>query len=183
LLPDPEHSEAARTLLAIGYVLAALCWLHASRRARLAPNGSFSRWWFLGALLLFLLSINKQFNLRAYFEHGFRALAKAGSWYDRRQPVQFVLAVILPAVLAVFVGIFLATKARAFVHGNRLALMGWLLLLLYLALRQTQEWKSIVPWLEWLHYHDWRLALELAGILLVAIAALIAHPPRPSENS
>ena len=174
LLPDPEHSSVARSLLVIGYVAAALSWLRAGQRARQALDGSFSRWWFLGALLLFLLAINKQFDLRAHFEDGFRALTKAAHWYDRRQPLQFVLAVVLPCGLAVVAGAILATKARGFVTSHRLGLVGWLLLLLYLTLRQAQEWKPLLPWLESLRYHDWRLALELAGMLLVALAALLA---------
>ncbi len=176
-LPDPEHSALARSLLAVGYVVAALLWLRANRRARFAPAGSFSRWWLAGAVLLFLLAINKQFGLRLQFEDGFRALAKAGSWYDRRQPMQFVLAVVLPSTLAVVCGLLLATKGRAFVRSHPLALLGWLLLLLYLALRQSQEWKPVLPELDSIRYHDWRLALELVGMLLVALAALIAHRP------
>jgi hypothetical protein len=101
LLPDPEHSPAARLLLVLGYVLAALCWLRANQRARLGAAGSFSRWWLVGAVLLFLLAINKLFNLRVQFEAGTRALAKAGHWYARRQPMQFVVAIVLPSVLPV----------------------------------------------------------------------------------
>ena len=179
LLPDPEHSVAARSLLVIGYVLAALSWLRASKRARAAAD-SFALWWFLGAVLLLLLAINKLFNLRVDFENGFRALAKAGNWYDHRQPIQFLLALVLPSGLAVLAGIFLATKARVFVRCHPLALMGWLLLLLYLGLRQTQEWKPMLPWLESVRYHDWRLALEIAGMLLVTLAALAVGPGRPA---
>jgi hypothetical protein len=102
LLPDPEHSLAARLLLVLGYVVAALCWLRANRRARAASAESFSRWWMLGTVLLFLLAINKLFNLRLQFEAGIRALAKAGHWYDRRQPMQFVVAIVLPSVLGLF---------------------------------------------------------------------------------
>lgn len=133
----------------------------------------------LGAVLLFLLATNKLFNLRVQCEAGIRALAKAENWYDRRQPVQFVVAVVLPSVLALFTGAFLATKARGFVRRHPLALAGWVLLLLYLALRQTQEWKPVLPWLSAIRDDDWRLALEVAGMLLVILAALIAHPQRP----
>src|SRR5581483_3817157 len=171
---DPEHSAAARTFLVLAYVAAAVCWLRASRRTRFAQDDSFSRWWLLGAALLFLLAVNKLLNLRRCFEGGIRALAKAAGWYDRRQPVQFAVAIVLPAVLAVITAVFLATKGRKFVRENRFALAGRVLLLLYLALRQTQEWKPVLPWLEASRYYDWRFALEVAGILLVALAALIA---------
>ena len=45
LLPDPEHSTAARELLVLGYIVAAFCWLWAGRRASSEPAGSFSGWW------------------------------------------------------------------------------------------------------------------------------------------
>jgi len=176
LLPDPERSTSARLLLVVGYVVAAFCWLRASRRDRTGPDSS-SGWWLLGAVLLFLLAINKQFNVRGLCEAGFRTLAQAGNWYDRRQPMQFVLAIVLPCVLAACTGVFLVTKARRFVRGHPLALAGWALLLLYLALRQTQEWKPSLRWLSAIHYHDWRLALEAAGMLLVILAPLLEHRP------
>jgi hypothetical protein len=172
LLPDPEHSATARLMLVVGYVAATLCWLRAYRRTRPGSADSFSRWWLLGAVLLFLLALNKAFNLRVQIEAGIRALAKAENWYDRRQPVQFVFAVVLPSVLAVLTGVFLATKGRHFLRRYPLALVGWVLLLLYLALGQTQEWKPVLPWLSAIRYYDWRLALETAGILLVVLAAL-----------
>ena len=183
LLPDPEHSAAACSLLVLGYVVAALCWLRSYRRARMDAPDSFVRSWRLGAVLLFLLALNKLFNLRLQFEDGIRALAKAEGWYDRRQPMQFVVAVVLPSVLALLTGAFLATKARSFVQQHPLALAGWVLLLLYLALRQTQEWKPVLPWLSAIRYYDWRLALEVAGMLLVVLAALRAYPDNPSTSA
>ena len=183
LLPDPEHSTAARSILVLGYVVAALCWLRSYRRARLGSTDPFSRWWLLGAVLLFLLATNKLFNLRVQCEAAIRALAKTENWYDRRQPMQFVVAVVLPCVLAVLTATFLATKARMFIRRHPLALAGWVLLLLYLALRQTQEWKPVLPWLSAIRYYDWRLALEVAGMLLVVLTALIAHPPLASRRS
>jgi hypothetical protein len=178
LLPDPEHSVAARSLLVVGYVMAGFCWLQAGRRARSGSTGSYPGWWLLGAILLFLLAVNKQFNLRGLFEAGIRALARSEHWYDQRKPVQFALAIVLPSLLGILTASFLAIKGRAFIRRHPLALVGWLLLLLYLALRQSQEWKPVLPWLSAIRYHDWRLALEVAGLLLVAIAALAAHRPR-----
>ncbi len=176
LLPDPEHSLGARSFLVVSYVAAALCGWRAGRRARLGPAESAAGWWYLGAVLLFLLALNKQFYLRGQFEAAFRAVAKAQDWYDRRRPMQFVVAIVLPSVLAFLTAVFLALKARPFLRRQPLALVGWVLLLIYLALRQTQEWKPVLPWLEAIRYHDWRLALEVAGILLVVLAALLARP-------
>ena len=175
LLPDPEQSALMRLLLAIAYAFAAFCWLRAWRGGRTRAAPDFSGWWLLGAVLLFLLALNKVFQFRGVCEDSFRGLAKAGGWYERRQPMQFVLAMLLPSVLAIVAAVFLATRGRAFVRSNKLALLGWILLLLYLSLRQTQEWKPILPWLERVRYYDWRLGLEAAGIGLVIAAALLAQ--------
>jgi hypothetical protein len=180
LLPDPGHLTAAWALLVLGYVMAVFCWLRAGWRAGAAGTvGSLAGWWRLGAVLLFLLAINKLFNLRAQFEAAIRALVKAGGWHDQRQSLQFVFAIVLPCVLAAFVAAFLALKGRGFIRRHPLALAGWVLLLLYLALRQSQEWKPVLPWLSAIKYYDWRLVLEAAGILLVVSAACFARPPLP----
>ena len=172
LLPDPEHSAAARWVLAVAYVVTGLCWLRARRRAAGGSPSAYSGRWLLGAILLFLLAANKVFQLRVVFEAAFRAFAKTGHWYDRRQPMQFVLAMVVPAVLGMATAIFLLTRGRKFARAHLLGLMGWALLLLYLGLRQTQEWKPILQWLEWIHYYDWRFGLEAAGIGLTLAAGL-----------
>jgi hypothetical protein len=46
---------------------------------------------------------------------------------------------------------------------------------LYLSffLRQSQEWKPALAWLEAIYYLDWRIALEIAGIALVIFSTLM----------
>jgi hypothetical protein len=159
----------ARAFLVAGYAAAAWLWWRAGARTRTSADSFF---WRLGAVLLSLLAINKLFNLRLLFEAGIRAIAKAGHWYDRRQPVQFALAVLLPLALAGVTTIFAATKGRNFLRRHLSALAGWILLLLYLSLRQSQEWKPALAWLNAIDYLDWRMALEVAGIALVIFSAL-----------
>lgn len=167
-LPDPEHSTGARVFLVVGYAVAAWLWWRAGRQTKLAADSFL---WRLGAVLLFLLALNKLFNLRLVSEAGMRALAKSGHWYDHRQPVQFAVAIALPFVCAVLTSIFFATKGRAFFRRHGSALWGWVMLLLYLTLRQTQEWKPVLPWLATIGYRDWRLVLEASGIAFVAFSA------------
>jgi hypothetical protein len=159
----------ARAFLVLGYTTAAWLWWRAAARTRIVADRFF---WRLGAALLFLLALNKLLDLRLRFEAGVRAIAKAGHWYDRRQPVQFVLAIVLPLVLAIVAAIVAATKGKEFSRRHPLALAGWILLLLYLVLRQSQEWKPALAWLAAIHYLDWRIALEVAGIALVIFSAL-----------
>ena len=171
LLPDPENSTPTRAVLVVGYLAAAFLWLRMGRQAR-AANDSAARWWLVGTVLLLLLALNKAFNLRLQFEAGIRAIAKAEGWWERRQKMQFVVGVVLPALLGIATTVFLAVKARVFLRRNPLALTGWVLLLLYLSVRQTQEWKPAFRWLNSIHYRDWRLALEVAGMVLVVISAV-----------
>ena len=171
MLPDPEHSVPARALLVLAYIAASWMWWRAARTAKLKRD---SFWWRLGAALLFLLALNKTFNLRPVFEAGLRAVAKSGGWYERRRPVQFVVAIVLPALCAALTTVVLATKGRIFFQRHLSALIGWVMLLLYLILRQSQEWKPVLPWLHAIGYNDWRLALEAGGIALVSFSALIS---------
>jgi hypothetical protein len=171
-LPDPEHSSLARLILTSAYVISAWLWWRAGTKTATVSDSFL---WRLGALLLFLLAMNKFFNLRLLFEGGMRAIAKSGNWYNRRQPVQFVVAVVLPLLLAAVVAIFTLTKGRVFLWRRPAALAGWIFLLLYLALRQSQEWKPALAWLEAIHYRDWRMAFEIVGIGLLIGSALMSR--------
>ena len=167
--PDPEHSRLTRLLLTCAYLLAAWLWWRSGTTGTI--SNSFL--WRLGAALLLLLAVNKLFNLRPIFEAGLRAIAKSGNWYDRRQPVQFAVAIVLPLLLAAVALIFTLTKGKAFLGRRPAALAGWILLLVYLALRQSQEWKPALAWLEAVNYRDWRILLEIVGVgLLIGSAGM-----------
>lgn len=171
VLPDPEHSALARTALVIGYLAAALGWWPAGRRARGTREEASAPWWRLGAFLLFLLAMSKAFNLRAQCETLLRMLAQKTGWYEQRQSAQFILAIVLPALAGLLALALVLTRARQFIRTQPLVLPGWFLLLLYLACRQTQEWKPALSWLTSVYYYQWRLILEVAGIGLVILAA------------
>ena len=179
MLPDPEHSFVARALLVAGYAFAAWCWSRAARRAR---SDYDSYWWRVGTVGLLLLATNKLLNLRLVFEGMIRAIAKAGGWYEQRRPAQFVVAIVFPLMGILIVSI-LATKSRAFLKKRIAASMGWMLLLLYLVLRQTQEWKPSLVVLNAIRYHDWRLVLEVAGIVMVVVGASWAIEPLTSRKT
>ena len=170
-LPDPEHWPLLRAVLVLGYLAAAACWIKTGSRT---DAGISRRWWRLGAFLLVLLAANKAFDFRTQCEILIRMLAKTEGWYERRQPEQFLLAILLPLVAGLVMLQLLRTQARPFVRDHPLVLPGWFLLLLYLALRQTQEWKPALHWLTVLHYDQWRLLLEVTGLVLVTLAALRA---------
>jgi hypothetical protein len=148
-LPDPEHSTPARLVLTSAYLVAAWLWWRSGARTKTVAESFI---WRQGAILLFLLAVNKFFNLRLLFEDGMKAVAKSGNWYDSREPVQFVLAIVLPLLLAAIAMIFTLTKGKVFLGRRPAALAGWIFLLLYIALRQSQEWKPALACLEAIHY-------------------------------
>lgn len=171
MLPDSEHSTSVRAGLAIAYLIAAALW----RRAGLREAGTeilLKRFWTFGAILLCILSVNKAFDLRHQCELLMRMTAKAGGWYEHRQPVQFFLAIVLPASGLFLVSAFFVSSGGKFLRQRPLALFGWSFLFLYLALRQTQEWKPAINWLNSIEYYRWRLGLEVAGIGFVMVSAV-----------
>lgn len=174
VLPDPENTPLARAALVCGYLTAALCWRRASLQASEADG--IARMWKVGAVLLGLLAINKTFDLRTQCEHLIRRFARASGWWAHRQPEQFFVAMILPAIAAVIVGAFMLSKGRRFMRVHPSALAGWLLLFLYLACRQTLEWKPASDWLISIHYFQWRILMEAAGLGLVIGAAWRSSP-------
>lgn len=170
-LPDPEHSRLARFILTFAYLIAAWLWWRSGARAATVADSFL---WRLGAALLFFLAMNKLLNLRILYDAGMRAIAKSGDWYDSRQSWQFVVAIVLPLLLAAFV-ILTLIKGKVFLWRRPAALAGWIFLLLYLALRQSQEWKPALDWLEAIRYREWRLGLELVGIGLLIGSALMSR--------
>ncbi len=179
VLPDPEHSGLTRMVLVLGYLTAALCWHQAVRRAKRSPDGPFVRVWMTGAILLLLLAVSKALDLRTLCEMFIRRIAHATGWYEQRQQMQFFLALVLPAMVGLLLGTIFLTKARQFFRHQPLALAGWLLLFIYLACRQSLEWKPALHWLTSMRYFSWRLLLEVAGIASLILAA---HPaPKPPQ--
>ena len=168
--PDPEHSSVARTLIALGYALAALLWWRAGSRPQ---NAKDSYWWRLGAGLLGLLTINKIFDLRIAVEDGLRAIVKELGWYDHRQPLQFAVAIVLPLMLVVAAAVLLRTEGMAFFRRHLAAAFGWLFLLSYHGFRQVVEWKPALAGVAAIGYFDWRILLEAGGIALVSFSALM----------
>jgi hypothetical protein len=129
---------------------------------------------------LLFLAVSKAIDLRAHCEIWFRQFARATGWWDRRQPVQFFLAIVLPAVAGLLLGALTFSRARRFSRQYPVAVLGWFLIYLYLAFRQSLEWKPALAWLVSIGYFSWRLLLETGGLLLLTAVALRAARPGKS---
>jgi hypothetical protein len=86
-----------------GYFTAAALCLAAGvreRRSALAYRTGASEWllpefWFVLAVALGLLGINKQLDLQTWFTQVGRDIATYGGWYESRRPVQAVFVVVV----------------------------------------------------------------------------------------
>jgi hypothetical protein len=152
-----------------GYAVAFVLALFAARRAR---GGERSFWW-LVALGLLLLGVNKQLDLQTDLTDFFRAQAHAQGWYGARRAVQanFITALAL-VTIAILAGLaWLTRRARA---GVRMALAGVAVLGAFVLLRAASFHhvdRALAAQLGGTRLH---LLVELGGIAVVAFGALLS---------
>lgn len=99
-----------------------------------APQPVLRRFWWLLAVLLLGLMINKQLDLQSALTATGRCLAKAQGWYDQRKQVQmlFILGLTAASVLAVALCFW---RMRRHLPSIWVALVGLFGLLCFVAIR------------------------------------------------
>jgi hypothetical protein len=151
------------------YLLAAAsCAWAALKTGKLAP-GESGMWWLLAVVLLFL-GINKQLSLQTFMIVMGRRAAYAGGWYERRR---FVQAVFCAAFTLLGLGLFwaVAAHARRFIGKNRLAFAGVNVLLFFVMLRAATINHADELFGVYLKDEYWAWILELCGSLLIILSA------------
>lgn len=136
---------------------AVLCW----RAGQHPASGNLAtRAWRVLAAALLALGINKQFDLQTMFAELGRQLALQQGWYERRRPVQLVFVLLIMALAGALV-LWVVRLARGPLAPLRLALVGAVLLLGFIAVRASS-----------LHAVDWLLGRSLVGLRLGALLEL-----------
>ena len=137
-----------------GYFLAALLLLYKRKLAlSLFPSHwKQHRWVLLAfALLMIALGINKQLDLQTFMTNVGREMAEAQGWYENRRLVQMgLLAALAGAVVALAIVI---VRVKGILRPHRLALVGILFLLGFVAMRASSFFKV-----------DRLLGFQLAGV-------------------
>jgi hypothetical protein len=127
--------------------------------------------WFLIALLMVFLGINKQLDLQSLFAEMGRQIALAQGWYPQRRMVQFPFIVIFATTL---IGAFLwfARTYRDLFKRYRIASCGVLLLLGFVVIRAAafHHFDEVIQYD--LHGIKMNWVLELAGIYMILLAGL-----------
>jgi hypothetical protein len=151
------------------YAVAALCCLRASTRG---PSRE-RRFWFVLAVVMVFLAINKQLDLQTLFTDIGRFEARAHGWYAQRHEYQAAF-IAVAAVLALVVMLTLLRRARRASGPVRGAIVGLGLLLLFVLVRASSFHR--VDWLINLRLAGLRAnhLMELGGIAIVTVFALMA---------
>jgi hypothetical protein len=147
------------------YGIAALSCAVAAKR-----SGSPGIWWLL-ALSLTFLGVNKQLNLQTMMIVVMRHVAGAGGWWDHRRAAQLVFALVFGLGVGLML-LWLASRHRDFFQTNRQAFWGMIILGIFVALRaatinHTDEFLRIN-----LGDEHWAWILEISGSVLIGIGAV-----------
>ncbi len=113
------------------YALAAILAVFSARAARTSGE---RRFWWMAALMLLFLCLNKQLDLHTYLTDFFRQMARRQGWYQQRRPIQAAFIVII-AIITLVVGAYLVKFTISASVGVRFTTIGLILLATYIALR------------------------------------------------
>jgi len=154
-------------ITALAYVVGALFCVWAGIVTRRSDKQQ--PWWIL-AVILFFLGVNKLLNLQTALINLGRAAARAQCWYRYQRVAQVVFAVLFALALMAVFAAFLK-KWGWFVKGRPLVLAGVLLLLLFVVVRAS-TFNHVDELLHLNLYDDyWGWILELGGIACIAWSA------------
>jgi len=153
-------------------VLAAVAALRAGDRRVPESRMKLRVVWFLVALLMGFLCINKQLDLQSLLTDLGRAAAKQEGWYGHRRGVQQVFVFCVLGGAGAFTA-GLATRFRSFWASHALLLIGLIFTLTFIVVRAI-SFHHVDQFLH-LRFEGLKLnwILELTGIALVTAAAVV----------
>jgi len=155
----------------IAALLSALVALHSYRLLGVSGFQKQRRLWWILAILLFLLGINKQLDLQSLFTDVGRAIFISQGWYAERRTYQLWLVFIL--TLMGLVSLFLGGWfIRQTLKENGLVLSGLTFLLAFILVRAVSfhRFDKVLNWRPMGVRMNW--ILELTGIFCIGIAAI-----------
>jgi FtsH-binding integral membrane protein len=157
------------------YLLAAVSCGWAAFKADKSVSEGSGIWWLLAVGLLFL-GINKQLNLQTLMIVIGRRASLVGGWYERRRFAQAVFCAVFALLGLCLLGFF-AACAKRFIAKNRLAFAGVIVLLSFVVLRASTINHANELFGVELKDARWAWVLELCGSILIALSAAAAAKP------
>jgi hypothetical protein len=168
-ISSPEWAE---WLTVLAYLIAAILCNRAVPNAVAGKIVGDQRFWGLTAGLLALLGINEVLDLQKLLTLVARAHAKTHGWYGEHRKYQYLFILTLTCV-AMTAGSVIAWRSRAAHFSVRLALLGLVVIGLF-ALSRAASFHHVLDLLGGrLWTTNLASMLELSGIVIVAVAAVI----------
>lgn len=127
-------------------------------------------WWLL-ALALAFLGVNKQLNLQTMMIVVLRHFSFVDGWWGRRRAAQLVFSVVFGLGVGLLL-IWLASRYRDFFHENRQVFWGVVILGVFVALRAATINHADTYLRINLRDEHWAWILEISGSILIGIGAL-----------
>ena len=136
-----------------------------------STGGRDARFWYVAALLLVLLGLNKELDLQSLLTESARALAHETGWYEQRRQFQALFLVAL-AIGGLAAAALLAGWLRRSPRAVKVAAAGIVILLTFVFMRAASfhhldEWVTVN--VGFMRSGWW---LELAGIAVIALSAV-----------
>ncbi len=161
------------TVVAYFSAAALLAWQMKGARVLYRQNVMMHQWILaVFAVIMILLGINKQLDLQTYLTDIGRDISKAQGWWENRRVVQVIVLGVI-GIVGLLLGI-LILRARGLVQGHRLALLGFLFLIVFVVTRASSffQMDRLINFRVLGFRMNW--FLELTGIGIVALSAALA---------
>ena len=180
-LASVARADLADWVTVVTYLIAALLSAGAAGQAAVRCQARERRFWRITTVLLVLLGINELLDMQTLLTSVGRAHAIANNWYDQRRKVQFALVIIL-GVAAAFAGLVMLRVTRRSHATVRLALAGLIFIGLFVLLRAASFHHLDEVFGRGAPEFNWGSLQEIAGILMVAGAAVFYARERPESR-
>jgi hypothetical protein len=153
------------------YFAAAACCIRAGLKSRNNSQTPLLGLWWLFAVVLVMLGINKQLNLQTLMIVIGRIIFNAAGWYGARRQAQLVFTVAFSA-FSFGALVLLWRYCGAFFRQNQLVLAGAIVLVLFVVMRAASINHAVALRLFNFNDDQWAWILEISGSLLIAAGAL-----------
>ncbi|MGB3738055.1 MAG: hypothetical protein WA948_01755 [Pontixanthobacter sp.] len=171
-LASLDSADPADWVTIAAYAVAAMLCVLAGFRARSGGQQGEQRFWWFTTLALIAMGINEFLDLQTLLTIVVRDHAKAHGWYGAHRPIQVAFIVGLTAAAAI-AGAIVLWLTRRMAGTIRIAILGLAFIALFILIRAAS-----------FHHMDrflgggwpafnWGSVQELAGIVVVALAALL----------
>ena len=166
-------------IIAISYILVAFLTVLVARRAGdfYTEAGKARVFWLGLTVLLVFLGLNKQLDLQTFLRAVVKCLSILEGWYAQRREFQLDFVIAIAVVFGVFL-VFIITFFREIIRKDRFGVAGIVFLLGFILIHASYfnylNLSVVIAFYE--AGLNW--TLELTGIVLIGLQALIRLKPR-----